>query len=97
MYLNYINDRKSMGYECLTDTRCGDQLVLITDSTALLIRNITLNVITLNVKRKSKRIVVVIILVFTLCFSNVQPAQPIGLSRLPAPVVRVHPSYQHDF
>ena len=91
MYPNFIEDRKALGYEVLNDTSCGIKLVLITDSTVLLIRNLPLNV-----KRKSKRIVVVSILVSTLWFSNVQPSPAIGLSMPPAPVVRVQPSYQHD-
>ena len=61
-----------LGYECLTDTLCGNQLVLITDSSVLLIRNHILNV-----KRKSKRIVVVSIVVFSLIFSNVKSAEAI--------------------
>jgi hypothetical protein len=64
--------------------------VLITDSTVRLISNLSLNG-----KGKSKRIIVVSVLVFTLWFSNVQPSPAMGLSIPPAPVVRVQPSYQH--
>ena len=38
MYMNFLNDRKSLGYECLIDTQCGNQLVLITNSSILLVR-----------------------------------------------------------
>ena len=50
MYGNFVNDRKKLGYKAVKDTSCGMQLVLITDSTVL----------TMNLKSKSKRIVVVI-------------------------------------
>ena len=49
----------------------------------------------LNAKRKGKKVIVVISLGVALCFSNVQPADAIGLSLPPAPVVRVQPSYEH--
>lgn len=39
MYPNYLEDRKSLGYEALIDTSCDRQLVLITDSTVLIIKN----------------------------------------------------------
>ena len=38
MYINYVNDRKSLGYKCLVDTQCGNRLVLITDSVLYLLR-----------------------------------------------------------
>lgn len=40
MYPNYIEDRKSLGYQVLKDTNRGVRLVLITDSRVLLIRNL---------------------------------------------------------
>ena len=43
MYLNYIEDRKSLGYECLLDTQCDDRLVLITDSSVGFIKNVIFN------------------------------------------------------
>ena len=55
MYSNFINDRKSLGYEALNDTRCGIKLVLISDSTVLLIRNFPSNV-----NHKTKRVILVI-------------------------------------
>jgi hypothetical protein len=33
MYINFIEDRKALGYEVLRDTSCGIKLVLIVDST----------------------------------------------------------------
>ena len=33
MYINFIEDRKALGYEVLKDTSCGIKLVLIIDST----------------------------------------------------------------
>ena len=37
MYPNFIEDRKSLGYEVLNDTSCGIKLVQITDLIVLLI------------------------------------------------------------
>jgi len=36
MYINLLNNRKSLGYECLIDTDCNNRLVLITDSSVVL-------------------------------------------------------------
>ena len=80
MYVNYVNDKKQLGYKLVKDTNCGIEL--------LLIRNLPLNV-----KRKSKKIIIVSILISTLWFNNVQPSSAIGLSMGSAPVVRVQPSY----
>ena len=49
MYVNFVNDRKSLGYECLIDTQCGNRLVLITDSSVVFVKHLSLNV-----KRKAK-------------------------------------------
>jgi hypothetical protein len=73
MYIGYLQDRKLLGYPALKDTSCGIILVLITDSTVLLIRNISSNV-----KGKSKRIMVVIFLEVLLIFGNVAPAEAKG-------------------
>ena len=91
MYPNYIEDRKALGYEVLNDTSCGIKLVLITDSTVRLIRNFPSNV-----KSKSKRRILVIFLVSTVWFSNLESVEAIGLSVQPTPVVIVQPSYQHQ-
>ena len=91
MYLNYIKDRKSLGYKCLLDTQCVNGLVLRTDSSFVFIKNVTLNL-----KTKSKRIVVVISLATVVCFSNVESVSAIGLPMPPTPVVRVDkPSYDY--
>jgi len=60
-------------------------------STVLLIRNFSLNL-----KNKSKKIVVVIFLATVVCFSNVESVSAIGLALPPTPVIRVQPSSQHD-
>jgi hypothetical protein len=88
MYLNFISDRKSLGYEVLNDTSCGMKLVSITNSTLLLIR-------TSNVKDKTKRLIIVISLGTVVYFSGLESAEDIGLSLPPTPVVRVEPSLQH--
>ena len=91
MYVNFVNDKKQLGYKVVKDTNCGIELVLITKSTVLLIRNLSLNL-----KGKSKRIVVVISLATVVWFSNLESVSAVGLPMPPTPVVRVQPSYQHD-
>ena len=49
-----------------------------------------------NVKDKTRKGIVVIILGGALYFNNVQPSEAIGLTMPPAQVVRVQPSYQYD-
>jgi hypothetical protein len=49
-----------------------------------------------NAKNKTRKVIVVIILGGALYFNNVQPSEAIGLPMPPAPVVRVHPSYQYE-
>ena len=63
IYLNFISDRKSLGYEVLNDTSCGMKLVSITNSTLLLIRPS-------NVKDKTKRLIIVISLAMVVYFSG---------------------------
>ena len=63
MYLNFISDRKSLGYEVLNGTSCGMKLVSITNSTLLLIRPS-------NVKDKTKRLIIVISLAMVVYFSG---------------------------
>ena len=69
VYIGYLDDRKLLGYLAKKDRSCGIKLVFITDSTVLLIRNIPLNV-----KGKSKRIMVVICLGVLFIFGNAEPA-----------------------
>ena len=84
---------KTLGYECLIDTKCGNRLVLITDSSVVFVKNVILNG-----KRKSKRIIFVIIAGMTIIFSDVKSAEAIGLSLPPAPMVRFQQtSYQERF
>jgi hypothetical protein len=89
VYVNYVNDRKQLGYKVVKDTNCGTELVLITESTVLLIRNLSLNL-----KGKNKRIVVVISLATVVWFSNLESVSAIGLPMPPTPVVRVQPSFE---
>ena len=91
MYVMYVNDRKQLGYKVVKDTNDGIKLVLIADSTVLLIRNLSLNL-----KGKSKRIFVVISLAPVVWFSNLESVSAIGLALPPTPVIRVQPSYQYD-
>ena len=74
MYINYVNDRKSLGYKCLLDTQCGNQLVLITDSSVGFVKNVSLN---------GKRKIFVIITGMIIIFSNVKSADAIGRSLPP--------------
>ena len=89
MYVNYVNDRKRLGYKVVKDTNDITKLVLIYDSIVLPIRNISLNL-------KVKIIVVVISLTMVVWFSNLKPVSAIGLPMPPAPLVRVPPSHHYD-
>ena len=71
MYINFVNDRKSLGYECLIDTQCGNRLVLITDSSVVFVKNVRLN---------GKRKIFVIIAVIIIIFSDVKSADAIGMN-----------------
>ena len=68
----------------MKDTNDVIKLVLIEDSIVLLIRNIPLNI-----KGKSKRVVVVISLIMIVWFNNLKSVSAIGLSMPHAPLVRV--------
>lgn len=83
MYINYVNDRKSLGYECLVDTQCGNRLVLITDSSVVFVKNVTLNG-----KSKVKRVLVYGMVLFQLGQPLVPCAAAIILP-LPPPIERL--------
>jgi len=74
MYINFVNDRKSLGYECQIDTQCGNRLVLITDSSVVFVKNVSLN---------GKRKIIVIIGVMIIIFSDVKSAEAIGTNLPP--------------
>ena len=74
MYINFLNDRKALGYECLADTLCGSELVLITDSSVVFVKNVSLN---------GKRKIIVIIGVMIIIFSDVKSAEAIGTNLPP--------------
>ena len=106
MYINFVEDRKALGYEVLRDTSCGMKLVLIIDSTVprLLTPSkfkrqavyVFVRKLPSKVNRKSKIVIVVIALGVTLLFSNVKPSEAMGLSLSPSQIVRVHkPSYDY--
>ena len=82
MYPNFIEDRKALDYEVHNDTSCGIKLVLITDSTVLLIRNLPPNV-----KRKTKRLIIVISLATVVYFNGLEPVEAIGMSIPPQQTV----------
>ena len=74
MYINFVNDRKYLGYKCLIDSQCGNRLVLITDSSVVYVKSIASNG-----KRKILGIIVVIVIIF----SDVKPAEAVGPSLPP--------------
>ena len=74
MYINFVNDRKYLGYECLIDTQCGNGLVLITDSSVVFVKNVSLN---------GKRKIFLIIAVMIIMFSDVKSAEAIGTNLPP--------------
>ena len=94
MYPGYIEDRKALGYAVLNDSSCEIKFVLISDSTVRPIKNLPSNVKNVNVK--IKRIIGVVAIIVVITFSNVRPAEAIGLSMPPSQIVRVHkPSYDY--
>nr|AHI51277.1 hypothetical protein [Cylindrotheca closterium] len=102
MYINFIEDRKALGYEVLRDTSCGIKLVLIVDSTVPRLlkpskcKRQFIKKLPSKLNRKSKKVIVVITLVSTLWLSNVEATPAMGLSIPAAPVVRIQPSYRHS-
>ena len=87
MYLNFVNDRRLIGYKVVKDTNDGIKLVLITDRAVILIRNLSLNL-----NGKSKRIIGVISFATLVWFSNPESGSAIPMSS--APVMRVQPNLE---
>lgn len=71
MYILFLNDRKSLGYECLIDTQCGDRLVLISDSSVVFVKNVHLN---------GRRKICVSFAVITIFFSDIKFVDAIATS-----------------
>ena len=88
MYINFVNDRKSLGYSCLIDTQCGNRLVLITDSSVVFVKNLTLKG-----KRKAKRLFVHGMFLFQLGQQLVRCAAAVMLPVPPA-IERLSPFEQ---
>ena len=88
MYPNYIEDRKSLGYECLIDNQCGNRLVLITDLSVVFVKNVTLNG-----KRKIKRLSVYIVFMFAISEPLV-PCAAAVIMPLPPAIYRLSPIEQ---
>ena len=61
------------------------------ESVCIFVRNLAPNI-----KDKTRKVIVVIILGGALYFSNVQPSEAIGLPMSPAPVIRIQTSYRHS-
>ena len=95
MYPNFLGNRKDSGYKVLRDTSCGIKLVPILKPSKC--NRQFVKKLSSKVNRKSKRVIVVITLVSTLWFSNVQPAPAMGLGIPPTQVVRVQPNYKHTY
>ncbi len=83
MYPNYLEDRESLGYEAPIDTSCGRQLVLITDSSAVFVKNVSLN---------GKRKIFVIIVGMMIIFSDVKSAEAIGTNPPQQRVISIMPN-----
>ena len=43
MLINYLTTRKALGYQYLIDTKWSDRLMLITDSTFVVVKNVGVN------------------------------------------------------
>jgi len=70
MYPIFSEDRKSLGYELINGTSCGIKLVLITDSTVQLIKNLPSNA-----NYKTKRVILGITLASGFWLSNLESAE----------------------
>ena len=102
MYVNFSEDRKRLGYKILKDTDCVIKLVQITDSIFLFTRDREVvygfvKTIPSNLKNKSKRAIIPIVLGVSIWFSNVEASEAMGLSirPTPTPIVRLQTSYEH--
>lgn len=84
-----MNDRKYLEYSCLIDTPCGNRLVLITDSSVVFIKNITLNG-----RHQAKRLFVHEMFLFQLSQPLVPYATAVMLP-LPPAMERLSP-FEHD-
>ena len=104
MYINFIEDRKALGYEVLKDTNCGMNLVSITDSIVLLIKDREVvygfvRNIPSNVKYKTKSVSVVGGFVCACLFDYAPSSGAMGLPaqspRLSEPREIAQPSQKH--
>lgn len=74
MYINYLTNRKLLGYKGFINTQYDNRLVLITNFRVIFIKNVTLS---------GKHKVFMIIGVMIIIFSNVKSVDAIGTSLLP--------------
>jgi len=88
MFIGYLNTRKELEYECLIDTQCGNWLVLITYSSVVFIKNISLNG-----KSKAKRLLIHGMLLFQLGQPLIPCAAAVMLP-LPSAIKRLSPMEQ---
>ena len=84
MYLNYLPDRKYLGYKCLVDTQCGNQLVLVLDSSFVFVK-----MVSLSGKQKANRLLVYLLLGYQLgqplvpyAAAVILPIPPVAIERL---------------
>ena len=89
MYINFINDRKELGYEVLVDINCGIKLVVITDSAVQLIKNFPLNG-----KGKAKRMFLYVLFLFNLGQPLAPYAAAVVIPLPPTPIHRLSPMEQ---
>jgi len=100
MYINFINDRKKLGYQVLDDTACGNHLVMRIDSIVTNLSPMEVEssyVYSFKLKNKVKKTIAIIVLGTTFWMGTAQPSEAMGLSIPPrsTPVGRVQPSYQN--
>ena len=87
MYIGFIQDRKILGFRCLTDVDCGIRLVRSTDLTLskLLATSkfkpqvvyVFVRELPFQINRKSKRVGGVIVLVIGFWFTDLKPSEAI--------------------
>ena len=76
----------------MKDTNYRIKLILIIESTVLLIRNLSLNL-----NSKTQRVIVVITLTSAFWLSHLESVEAMGLPVPPTPVVKLEPNYKYPY
>jgi len=85
MYINYVQDRKELGYECLIDIKFSN--LCINHSSVIFIKDFSSNT-----KRKTIRAIIVFSFGVGIPFSYLKPAEAIGTNFAPQQTLVISPS-----